>query len=415
MLSDIRFYMLPLHQSLLAWYSSNARDLPWRHTNDPYRIWVSEIMLQQTQVDTVIPYYEKWLKKFPDLTSLAKASLSDVMKCWAGLGYYRRARMLHRAAKIVMKKFNGQLPNDAHALRGLPGIGRYTAGAIASIAFGEKAAILDGNVIRILTRIFGIRQDIGKPGTIQKLWKISEGLVACVDAAHFPAGNVRHHHSRVPLVCGVGDFNQAMMELGATVCLPENPNCGKCPVSKLCKARLEGKEAEYPVRKKREKLEKIRTAALVLWNEKGKVLLQKQPREGRWGGLWMFPHGKDLEEIMGGFKILDTRSKKSKGDRQSFTACPLLHIKPRKIMSIKHGFTKYLVHLDVYEANLNSNLSSHPAPVRRGACKRVRRSLTRLVGPLFASSSFRWLKPREAGRYPLPSPHQKIAEALNRI
>ncbi|MFA6599575.1 MAG: A/G-specific adenine glycosylase [Candidatus Omnitrophota bacterium] len=340
-----------LQKNLLSWYRKHARDLPWRRTKDPYKIWVSEIMLQQTQVDTVIPYYQKWIRRFPTLKSSARAPLSQVMKHWAGLGYYRRARMLHQAAGFVERECGGRIPESILALMKLPGIGRYTAGAIASIAFGQKAPILDGNVIRILTRIYAVKKNVSRPATIKKLWAISEKLVP----------------ENAP-----GDFNQGMMELGATVCLPDLPACTKCPVTVLCRAHQLGKETRFPVKKIGEGLQKIRNVALVLRDREGKVLLQKQPKEGRWGGLWMFPFWKDKKTML--------------------TQIQLDHRQLQKLTVIKHGFTKYAVTLEVYENKKGAGNLSMPAP----------------------SSNIRWLNTDRLSEYALPSPHQKIANHLIR-
>jgi len=265
-----------LRQALLRWYSQYKRDLPWRHTRDPYKIWVSEIMLQQTQVATVIPYYERWLKAFPSLSALARAPLSKALKLWAGLGYYRRIRMFHQASRHIQKNLHGKIPETSGTLRKLPGIGRYTAGAIASIAYGEKTPVLDGNVIRILTRIFAIPQRADLPGTLEKLWSLAAALL--------PDKNP-------------GDLNQGLMELGATVCFPSAPQCARCPVRRNCIAHKKGKELFYPVRAQEERYEKLRMAALVLRNDKNEVWLEKQPSHGRWGGLWMFPFWKKKKEM----------------------------------------------------------------------------------------------------------------------
>ncbi len=334
---------ISLHQQLLPWYRKNARDLPWRRTKDPYKIWVSEIMLQQTQVQTVIPYYEKWLKRFPDITTLAKAPESEVMKYWAGLGYYRRARMLHEAAKTIMKDHGGKFPSVPEKILELPGIGRYTAGAISSIAFGLPQPILDGNVIRILTRIEGIGDDIGSPKTLQKLWKISESVV--------PEKNP-------------GDFNQAMMELGATVCTPQNPDCSACPATSSCFSFKNKSWEKFPFKKNREKLENIGSAALVL-RQAGKVLVEKQPRTARWGGLWMFPHAKNQKSVFKKFRLSAEKG---------------LHK-----MTLFHGFTKYKVRLDVYES---------------------------LEKPFLPDGDFKWARVRDLEQIAFPSPHKKISQAV---
>src|SRR3989338_6111565 len=234
---------LSFSAQLIAWYKKNARALPWRKTKDPYKIWISEIMLQQTQVETVIPYYEGWIKTFPNTKALAKSPLSKVLKHWAGLGYYRRAHRLNQTAKIILKKHSGKIPDSIEVLRTLPGIGRYTAGALASIAYDKPAAILDGNVIRVLTRLYTIKDDIGSGQTLKRIWDLAEKAV--------PVKNP-------------GDFNQALMELGAMVCTPENPRCGQCPVQKYCLAYQCDDPSSYPVKLKKEETIAKETAALIL-------------------------------------------------------------------------------------------------------------------------------------------------------
>src|SRR6185369_3543428 len=203
-------------RKLLAWYGRHKRALPWRDVGDPYRTWISEIMLQQTQVDTVIPYYQRWLERFPTVQALAESPLNDVLALWEGLGYYSRARNLHRAAQQVAAERGGALPQTVDELLALPGIGRYTAGAIASIAFGVDAPVLDGNVKRVLARVFDIQTDVKSPAGARELWALAASLV--------PSGRA-------------GDYNQALMDLGATLCTPRAPACDICPVRELCAAR----------------------------------------------------------------------------------------------------------------------------------------------------------------------------------
>ena len=252
---------------LLAWYDRSRRDLPWRRTRDPYAVWIAEIMLQQTQVKTVEPYYRKFLDRFPDARRLARATLEDVLQLWAGLGYYRRAEHLHAAAKMIVSEFNGELPRTTADLLRLPGIGRYTAAAIASIAFNQAAAVLDGNVIRALCRLLRLTADPARPATRTKLWEIAQALVP-------PARP--------------GDYNQALMELGATICTPANPACPACPVKKLCLAYRTGDPANLPRVRLKPKPKKLRRLVLVL-TRGGQVLLLKRPGRGLWAGLWEFP------------------------------------------------------------------------------------------------------------------------------
>jgi A/G-specific adenine glycosylase len=259
-----------ISQDLLAWYRKNARQLPWRETRDPYAVWVSEIMLQQTRVETVIPYYQNWLREFPDLKALADAEEDRVLKVWEGLGYYSRARNLRKAAQVLLSEHGGQLPRDIKTLQSLPGIGRYTAGAIASIAYGVPAPILDGNLRRVFTRFFNIQSPIQTTETEKVLWKIAEEVLPDRDP---------------------GDFNQALMELGALICLPVNPDCENCPLVDDCQAYRLGCQESLPVRKQQDPPPHYQVAAAVIEKE-GRVLLAKRPPDGLLGGLWEFPGGK---------------------------------------------------------------------------------------------------------------------------
>lgn len=253
---------------MLAWYDRHRRDLPWRRTRDPYAVWLSEIMLQQTQVATAIPYYERFLRRFPTLRALAKAPIGEVLKRWAGLGYYSRARNLHRAAKIVANDLNGEFPRTVDGLRALPGIGRYTAGAIASIAFGARAAVVDGNVTRVLARVFDLSSDVRERHTQDRIWNLATSLL--------PARRC-------------GDFNQALMELGATVCTPAaTAQCGECPVARWCMARRAGTVADRPVKGGRAKV-KHETHVVAAIRRGNRYLFVRRPQEGLWGGLWELP------------------------------------------------------------------------------------------------------------------------------
>jgi A/G-specific adenine glycosylase len=259
-------------RALLRWYDANKRDLPWRRTRDPYAIWVSETMLQQTRVDTVIPYYERFLARFPDVEALATADTDDVLGEWAGLGYYSRARNLQRAAREVADSHGGRVPDDVDGLKGLPGIGRYTAGAIASIAFDRPAPIVDGNVARVFTRVLGIREDIQKPEVVRRLWDEAEALAAGARP---------------------GEVNQAVMELGALVCTPAEPRCLLCPLRRRCDAHQQGDAAALPIKEKKTKVKRVAAAAGWLVR-RGKVLAVRRPPEGLLGGLWELPGG-DIE------------------------------------------------------------------------------------------------------------------------
>jgi A/G-specific adenine glycosylase len=265
---------------LLGWAATQSRPLPWRKPNatghrNPYHVWVSEIMLQQTQAATVAPYYARWLQRFPTVTALAEAPLGDVLKVWEGLGYYARARNLHRAAQIVTTRHGGELPAERAALLALPGIGRSTAGAILSLAFGQRAAILDGNVKRVVSRLFDVETPLGESATDRRLWALSEGLVEAVTAD-----------------AQAGVLNEALMDLGAAVCLPKNPACPVCPLLGLCQAQQQGLQSARPVRRPRRPLPYFDVTCGVIWDDRGRLLITQRHAGGMLGGLWEFPGGK---------------------------------------------------------------------------------------------------------------------------
>lgn len=263
-------------KKLLDWYAENARILPWRSFDEPqpYKVWISEIMLQQTQVDTVIPYYERWIKRFPDLASLAVADEQDVLNCWEGLGYYSRARNLYKAAQVFMKEYHGSFPTSAAELQKLPGIGRYTAGAISSIAFGRDEAALDGNIRRVYARLFNVDEPLGSSQVEARLWQIAE--------EQLPQGRA-------------GDYNQALMDLGSMVCLPKNPLCEICPLKENCRAKALGLQQELPVKKRKAQVPHYTVTAAVIQAD-GRVMIAKRHANGLLGGLWEFPGGKLSDE-----------------------------------------------------------------------------------------------------------------------
>jgi A/G-specific adenine glycosylase len=265
---------MPTHdfaRDLLAWYDTNTTEMPWRGERDPYRVWLSEIMLQQTQIETVKPYYARFLAAYPTIAALASAPLDAVLKLWEGLGYYSRARNLHRAAQQVVTEHGGAFPSTVEGLMSLPGIGRYTAGAIASIAFGERAPVLDGNVIRVFTRLDDLADDVTRPATQAALWSTAE--------ARLPDARA-------------GDYNQALMDLGRLICVPRTPRCNECPVRTHCRAYANGTQAERPVKAAKAKTPHYDVAAGMVWNARGELLIAQRPLEGLLGGLWEFPGGK---------------------------------------------------------------------------------------------------------------------------
>jgi A/G-specific adenine glycosylase len=262
-----------LRKALLVWYHAHRRDLPWRRTRDPYAIWISELMLQQTRVETVIPYYHRFLERFPTLSALADAPLDDVLGQWAGLGYYSRARNLHKAAQMVLREHAGVLPSEAAELLELPGIGRYTAGAVASIAYDRPEPVVDGNVIRVLTRLHGIEDDVSLPATVRRLWDDAGQLVRGPEP---------------------GALNQALMELGATLCTPRNPRCLACPVARQCVATQELDPERLPLKTKKLKRRSV-DAVGAFFLRRGKALAVQRPPRGLMGGMWELPGG-DAEQ-----------------------------------------------------------------------------------------------------------------------
>jgi A/G-specific adenine glycosylase len=258
-----------LRRRLLAWYDRHGRkSLPWQRARDPYRIWVSEIMLQQTQVSTVIPYYTRFLQRFPDVQSLARARLDSVLHHWTGLGYYARARNLKKAAEVIVREHGGRFPRTLDEVAALPGIGRSTAGAILAFAFGQCHPILDGNVKRVLARLHAIDAPVTQRETEQRLWTLAE---------------------RYTPRARVADYTQAIMDLGATLCRPRQPDCPRCPLARDCAAQAAGEAEHYPVRAARKTVPVRKTAMLMIRDARGRVLLAQRPPAGVWGGLWSFP------------------------------------------------------------------------------------------------------------------------------
>lgn len=283
---------------LLDWFDANRRDLPWRATGDPYRIWLSEVMLQQTQVATVLPYYERFVAAFPTVLGLARADQQRVLKLWEGLGYYSRARNLHKAAKAIVAEHDGVVPADYAGLRALPGVGDYTAAAVASIAFGEAVPVVDGNVLRVAARLFGIDDDIGKPATRKAIAdRLRPAVVSVGSRSSRPRKSANNRRSRtdtgrraVP-PRSAGDFNQALMELGALLCTPRSPDCKACPVARWCVAKRDGRVTELPVKAKRARVPHYEIAVAAIWR-RGRILIGRRRADQMLGGLWELPGGK---------------------------------------------------------------------------------------------------------------------------
>ena len=336
-----------IRKQLLSYYLKTHRDLPWRHTKDPYSIWVSEIMLQQTQVKTVVPRWGPFLELFPTVRSLAQAQESEVCEAWAGLGFYRRARNLHRAAQVVVENWNGVLPGNAHDLQSLPGVGRYTGGAIASIAYGEQAPLVDGNVIRVFARLFGLAGRSDEKALVDKAWELAEELVV----------------GEQP-----GDWNQALMEHGATICTPQVPTCGLCPIQKYCVAYKTGNPTQFPATAKQPRKQNMSVA--FAWLEQGKgLLLEQRGLEGLWPGLWELPSSQAESEEAARILL-----EKKLGSRLG-----------EQIAIVKHALSHRNVTARVYaiSGELNKNLTSRrvlyaeplKAPLSSLAKKAIRAAL----------------------------------------
>lgn len=335
---------------MLAWYDRAQRDLPWRHTSDPYAIWLSETMLQQTQVATVIPYYQRFLALFPTVAALAQASRQQVLTAWAGLGYYRRARHLHEAAQQMVERHNGQVPATLEALRALPGIGRYTAGAVASIAFGQRAPVLDGNVMRVLARLLVLRADIAKPQTQKYLWEVAERLVPV----------------RRP-----GDFNQALMELGATICTPVAPKCNACPVRRLCRAAAAGVQEELPVKRAKKPRPVVRRVAVVL-TAGSDVLLLQRPAGVLWEHMWEFPLLEVSEKLRAAFTEKRENASSSFNWLAQIADMLQVHLGSRVTLdrwqgSVTHQLTHRTMEYRIVRGQIRNPLCAIPLPVCESA------------------------------------------------
>ncbi|MBF0279258.1 MAG: A/G-specific adenine glycosylase [SAR324 cluster bacterium] len=311
-----RFQLDVFQTRLLDWFREFQRPLPWRKDYLPYQVWVSEIMLQQTQVTTVLPYYERWMRTLPDIKSLAQASEDTVLKQWEGLGYYSRASNLQKAAKIIGEQHENEFPSEFEIIRTLPGIGRYTAGAIASIVFNQNKPAVDGNVVRVICRLMDFRDNPKSRERVKTLWRLAEDWI--------PQGKARF-------------FNQALMELGAMICSPKQPTCLLCPVQSCCQGFAAGSIEQIPAKSKRTPLKSIETMLAVIQDQK-KFLIQKRPLEGLMGGLWEFPNVQ--------------RKKKEKKEKALVEEIRRQHgfniTVEQLLITIKHGYTSYKVQLHCF-------------------------------------------------------------------
>ncbi|MFZ5434116.1 MAG: A/G-specific adenine glycosylase [Calditrichota bacterium] len=348
---------------LVRWYRANLRDMPWRWTRDPYRIWVSEILLQQTQVQTVIPYYHRFLEAFPTVRALAEAPLDAVLKAWEGCGYYARARNLHRAAQIVMNEYNGRIPDHAAALIRLPGIGKYTAAAIASLAFDEPVAVIDGNIERVLARILCEKRLLKMAPVLRRLDRTADGLM----------------QAAVELGIAPREFNQAIMELGATVCMPRLAWCAKCPLKSECRARAALTDVTLLPRKAASPVVPHYDIGAAIIQRNGLILITQRPSDGLLGGLWEFPGGK-------------------RHDGETLEECTAREIREELAIEIEVGD---LV-VKVRHAYSHFKITLHAFACRYQA-GRIRK---------IGVADYRWVKPEELSRFAFPKADRAILEKL---
>ncbi len=349
--------MQSLRQQLLDWFAANSRDLPWRAGYAPYHVWISEVMLQQTQMERGVAYFKRWLKRFPDIAALAKADEEEVLLLWEGLGYYSRARNILKAAQVLLTEHGGKIPADHAALRKLPGVGPYTAGAIMSLAFNEPYPVVDANVERLFARLYDIEAPIKECKKL--VWQKARDLL--------PEGEARQ-------------FNQALMELGALVCKPKNPSCGLCPVIEHCRAHRQGTVDARPVMGKAQKIIPIATANGVLIRE-GRFFIQKRRPQGVWANLWEFPGG----------QIESGESPEEAVVREFYEETGLVVGGLERIHAIKHTYTHYRITLHCYFVSL---LNGKAKPT------------------LTAAQEYRWATPAELMAFAFPAPHRQLIEYL---
>lgn len=343
--------------SLLAWYDIHARVLPWRSHPSPYSTWVSEVMLQQTQVDTVIPYFERWMQRFPTLESLAAADQTEVLRLWEGLGYYSRARHLHQAAHQVVAQYAGKLPADLKTLLSLPGIGRYTAGAILSIAFDQKQPALDGNIRRVYARITNSSEPLNTTISDKQLWSFTESALPDTRA---------------------GDFNQALMDLGAATCTPQNPACDLCPIQSDCQAFALGTQNSLPVKRQKAPIPHWIVGAGVVFQD-SKVLVAKRPQKGLLGGLWEFPGGK-LES--------DDQDLPACIRRELVEELELKVVVDEQLGVYSHAYTHFKVTVHAYFCILEPGET------------------------ITESETLRWLQPEQLANFPMGKVDRRIANKM---
>jgi A/G-specific adenine glycosylase len=365
-----------LVEPLLAWFARAARALPWRNTDDPYAIWVSEMMLQQTQVATVIPYFRRWMERFPTVRALAAATEEDVLSVWQGLGYYARARNLRRGAREVMALHGGVVPTDPDLLRALPGIGPYTAGAIASIAYNRPAPIVDGNVTRVLCRWFGLEGDPAKQPLRGRLWSLATELI--------PPGRAR-------------DFNPALMEWGATICLPGNPHCGECPVAAGCAARRTGRTGSLPESAPRPAVTAVRMAAAVVRRGEEVLVTRRGAAESRWAGMWQFPND----------EVRQDESSAAAAVRALQEAIDVEAVPAGEDAPVRHSVTRYRITLHVHHFRVEDPPATDP-------CATAHEVADAVAVADAGGVERRWARLEALSALPMPAAHRTIVCRLQR-
>ncbi len=372
---------LSLVRPLLEWFDRHARDLPWRRTRDPYAIWISEVMLQQTQVKTVIPYWERWMRELPDIPALASAPLDRVLKLWEGLGYYTRARHMHRAAQWMVENREGRFPETHEDVLALPGVGRYTAGAVCSIAFNQPTPILDGNVVRVLARVFGIRESPKQKETTDRLWRLATDLVraaaesgsarkdGCPNEAHGLARNRRSKSEREDgsprqspkSTNACSRLNQALMEVGAILCAPRRPDCPHCPLRELCIAQKKGLVKEIPKAGPRPVLTRRHIAAFII-ERRGRFLVRQRSEGGVNAGLWEFPNVDITTSKLEPATALATLLGASARRRSSLSPVNHSPLNQTLVLSpfckVKHSITRYQITVDMFRAALGAGIKA---------------------------------------------------------
>jgi len=347
-----------LRASLIAWFRDSRREMPWRDCGDPYTIWLSEVMLQQTRVDQATPYFLRFIDAFPNVTALANADMHDVLMLWEGLGYYTRGRNLHKAAQVVAGEFGGHFPDTYEGMLSLPGVGPYTAAAVASIAFGKSHAVVDGNVIRVISRLFGITDDVRSHATKSFIQSTADTLLDPTNP---------------------GDFNQAVMELGSLVCTPSKPACERCPLAYWCVANKMSQVDVIPYKTPKPKVPHYQIVVAIISNDRDQLLIARRPENAMLGGLWEFPGG----------KVEPDESMEQALYREIMEELGIRIVVKREFMQLKHAYSHFKITMNAF---LCDHIDGEPAPK--------------------ASTAIRWVEPRRLGEYPFPKANRKLTLAL---